>query len=52
MRALETKHNRRRTLIGAICTALIGTFLAHALLISAVEDDRIKEIVYSERDLS
>lgn len=44
MRSFKTKHNQRRTLFGAICTAMIGTFLAHAFFVSAVEDDRLREI--------
>lgn len=44
MRAIDIQYFRRRGLIGAICTVLIGTLLTQASIISAVADDRLKEI--------
>ena len=44
MRTFKAKHNRRRTVIGTIGTILIGTFLAHVLIVSAIEDDQLREV--------
>ncbi|MYD46220.1 MAG: TonB family protein [Gammaproteobacteria bacterium] len=43
MRAVETKQIRRHALILAIYTALVGTILAQTTIISAVDDNRLKE---------